>query len=100
MSLDPEYMCSLVLEKQNLEFQRNRGWRKEGDSNPRYPLGVRQFSKLLVSATHPSFLKSSANVLNYINLASRNRKKIQITYIFSTIAVRPKSMSRRFKDRR
>ena len=28
--------------------------RREGDSNPRYPLEVRQFSKLLVSATHPS----------------------------------------------
>ena len=31
-------------------------WRKEGDSNPRYPNRVRQFSKLVVSATHPSFL--------------------------------------------
>ena len=30
--------------------------RKEGDSNPRYPNRVRQFSKLVVSATHPSFL--------------------------------------------
>ena len=29
--------------------------RKEGDSNPRYPNRVRQFSKLVVSATHPSF---------------------------------------------
>jgi hypothetical protein len=28
--------------------------RREGDSNPRYPFRVRQFSKLLVSATHPS----------------------------------------------
>ncbi len=28
--------------------------RRERDSNPRYPLEVRQFSKLLVSATHPS----------------------------------------------
>ena len=41
--------------------------RKEGDSNPRYPNRVRQFSKLVVSATHPSFqtspsLKSSAKV--------------------------------------
>ena len=43
--------------------------RKEGDSNPRYPNRVRQFSKLVVSATHPSFqtllpifVKSGANV--------------------------------------
>ena len=28
--------------------------RRKGDSNPRYPNRVRQFSKLLVSATHPS----------------------------------------------
>ena len=28
-------------------------WRRRGDSNPRYPNRVRQFSKLLVSATHP-----------------------------------------------
>ena len=27
--------------------------RRRGDSNPRYPNRVRQFSKLLVSATHP-----------------------------------------------
>src|SRR5690606_1108034 len=27
--------------------------RREGDSNPRYTKRVRQFSKLLVSATHP-----------------------------------------------
>ena len=33
--------------------------RKEGDSNPRYPNRVRQFSKLVVSATHPSFLTDS-----------------------------------------
>ena len=33
--------------------------RKEGDSNPRYPNRVRQFSKLVVSATHPSFLTGS-----------------------------------------
>ena len=30
--------------------------RKLGDSNPRYEKFVRQFSKLLVSATHPNFL--------------------------------------------
>ena len=30
-----------------------RTLRREGDSNPRYPYEVRQFSKLLVSATHP-----------------------------------------------
>ncbi len=30
--------------------------RREGDSNPRYPNRIRQFSKLLVSATHPSLL--------------------------------------------
>ena len=30
--------------------------RKLGDSNPRYDKLVRQFSKLLVSATHPNFL--------------------------------------------
>ncbi len=34
--------------------------RKEGDSNPRYPNRVRQFSKLVVSATHPSFLTDSS----------------------------------------
>ena len=31
-------------------------WRKLGDSNPRYGKPVRQFSKLVVSATHPNFL--------------------------------------------
>ena len=31
--------------------------RRGGDSNPRYTFGVRQFSKLLVSATHPPLLK-------------------------------------------
>lgn len=45
--------------------------RRERDSNPRYPLEVRQFSKLLVSATHPSLLrwKRSANIqqLFFIN---------------------------------
>ena len=35
--------------------------RKEGDSNPRYKKYVRQFSKLLVSATHPSFQSGLAN---------------------------------------
>ena len=30
--------------------------RKLGDSNPRYANRARQFSKLLVSATHPNFL--------------------------------------------
>lgn len=35
--------------------------RKEGDSNPRYEKFVRQFSKLLVSATHPSFQSSLPN---------------------------------------
>ena len=30
--------------------------RKLGDSNPRYDKLARQFSKLLVSATHPNFL--------------------------------------------
>ena len=30
--------------------------RKLGDSNPRYGKPVRQFSKLVVSATHPNFL--------------------------------------------
>ena len=32
--------------------------RKVGDSNPRYGKPVRQFSKLVVSATHPTFLKT------------------------------------------
>ena len=32
------------------------GVRKVGDSNPRYGNPVRQFSKLVVSATHPTFL--------------------------------------------
>ena len=30
--------------------------RKRGDPNPRYGKPVRQFSKLVVSATHPHFL--------------------------------------------
>ena len=37
--------------------------RKEGDSNPRYPNRVRQFSKLVVSATHPSFQTTPSNNL-------------------------------------
>ncbi len=35
-------------------FNSIKNWRRKGDSNPRYPNRVRQFSKLLVSATHPS----------------------------------------------
>ena len=31
-------------------------WRREGDSNPRYPCGVRRFSKPLLSTTQPSLL--------------------------------------------
>jgi hypothetical protein len=31
-------------------------WRRERDSNPRYPLEVRQFSKLFLSATQASLL--------------------------------------------
>ena len=35
--------------------------RRGGDSNPRYTFDVRQFSKLLVSATHPPLLKEKVN---------------------------------------
>ena len=35
-------------------------WRRRGDSNPRYPNRVRQFSKLLVSATHPPLRLSNS----------------------------------------
>ena len=47
--------------KKTSAFQQKSFWdypfsRKEGDSNPRYPNRGRQFSKLVVSATHPSFL--------------------------------------------
>jgi hypothetical protein len=47
---------------------RNRGvayarsaWRRGGDSNPRYK-NVRQFSKLLVSATHPPLRIGCLNI--------------------------------------
>ncbi len=55
--------------------------RKEGDSNPRYPNRVRQFSKLVVSATHPSFqtlppLKSGANVSKIFYYAKYDVKKL------------------------
>src|SRR5690606_34088986 len=36
-----------------LKLWENR-WRREGDSNPRYPFEVRRFSKALLSATQPS----------------------------------------------
>ncbi len=39
--------------------------RRRGDSNPRYPNRVRQFSKLLVSATHPPLRLS-----NYVKFLS------------------------------
>ena len=35
--------------------------RKVGDSNPRYGKPARQFSKLVVSATHPTFLLNSVS---------------------------------------
>ena len=45
-------------------------WRRKGDSNPRYPNRVRQFSKLLVSATHPSLRDQFrvAKVLIFFNM--------------------------------
>ena len=39
-----------------LTIRWKRQMRKLGDSNPRYGKPVRQFSKLVVSATHPNFL--------------------------------------------
>ena len=55
--------------------------RKLGDSNPRYGNPVRQFSKLVVSATHPNFLSGKqaffgnavqmyGKLLDYANLSS------------------------------
>ena len=55
--------------------------RRRGDSNPRYPNRVRQFSKLLVSATHPP--------LRVFLLTKKHRfftleKRCKITNIFNT----------------
>gem|GEM_PF-4909045 len=48
-----------------LRFYERRG----GDSNPRYPDRVRQFSKLLVSATHPPLqLKTATAIFAYFCL--------------------------------
>ncbi len=47
-------------------------WRRRGDSNPRYPNRVRQFSKLLVSATHPP-LRSCAISVKVFTFPLRNR---------------------------
>ncbi len=54
--------------------------RKRGDSNPRYGNPVRQFSKLVVSATHPHFL----------TLRVQKYKTLSIEQIFS--AFFPKQM--------
>ena len=44
--------------------------RRRGDSNPRYPNRVRQFSKLLVSATHPPLrLSNSVKFLSKFRFA-------------------------------
>ena len=67
-------------------------WRREGDSNPRYSFPVRQFSKLVVSATHPPLrvsdkisavlqslnelpVKRNAKVGRFFNSANFCRKK-------------------------
>ena len=50
--------------------------RKVGDSNPRYGKPVRQFSKLVVSATHPTFQTYS---------------DIYLRHLFVSINIAPKS---------
>ena len=54
-------------------------WRRKGDSNPRYPNRVRQFSKLLVSATHPSLRDQFrfAKVLTFLQLTKFYRTFLQ-----------------------
>ena len=49
--------------------------RREGDSNPRYPNRVRQFSKLVVSATHPPL----QNVAQKYKIDSYYQKKPEKT---------------------
>ena len=65
--------------------------RKLGDSNPRYGKPVRQFSKLVVSATHPNFLnhvlvafslKRGAKVRLILKLTSVCYKKTEKMCVF------------------
>ena len=64
-------------------------WRRKGDSNPRYPNRVRQFSKLLVSATHPSLRDQFrfAKVLTFSQLTKFYRTFLQ-KKIFHTNLIR------------
>ena len=47
--------------------------RKLGDSNPRYGKPVRQFSKLVVSATHPNFLVPLCAVALFLKRGAKVR---------------------------
>gem|GEM_PF-6370664 len=46
----------------------NETLRKLGDSNPRYGKPVRQFSKLVVSATHPNFQSPISLLIGALSL--------------------------------
>ena len=59
--------------------------RKEGDSNPRYPNRVRQFSKLVVSATHPSFLTEFSVKEWCKGMQKKQLCKISVIKIFRNI---------------
>ena len=59
--------------------------RKEGDSNPRYPTRVRQFSKLVVSATHPSFLTEFSVKEWCKGMQKKQLSKISVIKIFTNI---------------
>ncbi len=71
-------------------------WRRRGDSNPRYPNRVRQFSKLLVSATHPPLRSFAISRHCYTQCASQKSGAKVLTFcqpakffLFSGIIFRP-----------
>ena len=63
-------------------------WRRDGDSNPGYPLGVRQFSKLLLSATQaPLLFYKYSNLFLKVKFGDNNIKRIFSTYFKQNIII-------------
>ena len=63
-------------------------WRRDGDSNPGYPLGVRQFSKLLLSATQAPLQKKKEDFRPPLSGGSGIRTPVRLSpkTVFKTVA--------------
>lgn len=59
--------------------------RRVGDSNPRYSNPVRQFSKLVVSATHPNFLSNQHLFSNAVQMYGKLLDYANLSRIFFSV---------------